>query len=652
MNRQNSKKKRPRIGIMVGNYHSDHPRRLVRLIWELLSGRDVEARFYLGTESSSFLSDIDAQGNKFDYQYSSFYNLSRFDDLDLLIVSIGTLSIYQSHITVDEFLSRMPDIPIVLMDNDTELKNGAWLIADNYNGVVSCVEHLILEHGLRKLVFLGGPLGNRDGEERLKAYMDTMERHGLEVTRDMIEHGDYSEHVDREVERLLDRNPDAEGIVSANDEMAVAIYRVCRNRGLTPGRDIAVTGFDDTEVAKYMDPPLTTVKQDYDLLSKKAVDMAFEILDGGKAESERVPSPMILRASCGCDMEYTGKWDENDELERDELIRNMWYFLDSRHESWIGSLLMREMLLETADRERFLEKLGKSLSFLKAEKSYVYLFDEPRRVKSGENPGLPDDLRLVMVQNGNECKVYSREEAPLLNAGKGSGIPDSIPEGCYMTFFLFYEEYQYGTLNLEISPERTEFFYMFSLETGLSLRYLQMSMQQARYHAELQALARHDNLTGLYNRLGLIGAVSGYFRQHKNHEFVAMMADLDHLKQINDTFGHKEGDSAITKAAEILREAIGAVAPLGRTGGDEYMGIFVNGIDRDAETVKNFVKKKCEEYNSISGKPYYLEISTGFHHFRAEEYTELSSVMEKADAGLYEAKKLRRASVVRDQEAQ
>ena len=647
MKTDNSEKKRMRIGVMVGNYHSDHPRRLVRLIWEFLSERDVDARFYLGTESSSFLADIDAQGNKFDYQYSDFYNLSRFDDLDLLIVSIGTLSIYQSHITVDEFLSRMPEIPIILLDNDTELKNGAWLIADNYNGVVEVVEHLIKTHGLKKLVFLGGPHGNRDGEERLRAYLDTMNKHGLSVTDSMIEHGDYSEHVDREVERLLDNNPDAEGIVSANDEMAVAIYRVCRKRGLEPGRDIAVTGFDDTEVAKYMNPPLTTIKQDYDLLSRKAVDKAFAVLDNKEVRSEKISSPMVCRASCGCEMKSDGKWDENDEIERDELIRNLWNSLDSRHESWIGSLLMREMLLETADRERFLEKLGMSLSYLGTSKSYVYLFDEPRKVKSGENPGLPNNLRLVMVQTGNDCTVYRREEAPLLDAGKGNGIPESIPEGRFMSFFLFYEEYQYGTLNLEIEPERTEFFYMFSLEIGSSLRYLQISMQRARYHAELQALARHDNLTGLYNRLGLIGAVSGYMKQNEDRYFAAMMADLDHLKQINDTFGHKEGDNAIIRTAEILREAVGSLAPLGRTGGDEYMGIFTVIDEKDTDRVTAIVKEKCEEYNSISGKPYYVEVSLGFHIFRQEEYTELAYVMDKADAKLYEAKKLRRPSVVR-----
>ena len=90
--------------------------------------------------------------------------------------------------------------------------------------------------------------------------------------------------------------------------------------------------------------------------------------------------------------------------------------------------------------------------------------------------------------------------------------------------------------------------------------------------------------------------------------------------------------------ADILREAAGPRSPLGRTGGDEYMGVFAVGSEEKIAAVKQRVKDRCEEYNRNSGKPYYLEISLGFYAFEAEEYTELSAVMEKADERLYEAK--------------
>lgn len=76
-----------------------------------------------------------------------------------------------------------------------------------------------------------------------------MERYHLPVSDKMIAQGDYSEFVDRQVDQLLDDNPNAEAIVFANDEMAFAGYRVCEKRGLKVGKDILITGFDDCERA-------------------------------------------------------------------------------------------------------------------------------------------------------------------------------------------------------------------------------------------------------------------------------------------------------------------------------------------------------------------------------------------------------------------
>ena len=108
----------------------------------------------------------------------------------------------------------------------------------------------------------------------------------------MIAQGDYSEFVDRQVDQLLDDNPNAEAIVFANDEMAFAGYRVCEKRGLKVGKDILITGFDDCERASGMDPALTTVVQDGVLMSRMAVYDLIYKLDGKDALSR---SPVDVR---------------------------------------------------------------------------------------------------------------------------------------------------------------------------------------------------------------------------------------------------------------------------------------------------------------------------------------------------------------------
>lgn len=112
--------------------------------------------------------------------------------------------------------------------------------------------HLIEEHHCSNILFVSGPAQNTDAKERKATYFEMMERYHLPVSDKMIAQGDYSEFIDRQVDHLLDDNPNAEAIVFANDEMAFAGYRVCEKRGLKVGKDILITGFDDCERASGM----------------------------------------------------------------------------------------------------------------------------------------------------------------------------------------------------------------------------------------------------------------------------------------------------------------------------------------------------------------------------------------------------------------
>lgn len=639
--------RKPCIGIMLGNYHSDHPRQLLRIMYGLLSSEEVDVRFYLGTESSSFLTDFGVNSNSYDYQYASFYSMSRYDDLDLLIVSIGTLSIYHDWISTDELMASLPKVPVIILENEKEVEDGIWLIADNYQGSSGCVEHLISEHGLKNILFITGPRGNFDSDERLRGYLDAMKRHGLEVKGSMIAHGDFSENVDDEVERLLDSNPGAEAIVSANDEMAYAIYRVCEKRGLEIGKDIAATGFDDAEMSKYLRPPLTTCRQDCDELSRRAVQKAMSLLRGEEVFSERLPSPLIVRGSCGCQDQGGSDNASLDGKDIGAMLKARMDRADFRHDVWKSALLMREMISETADMKEFMSSIGRFLSSINVSRSYFSLYEHPREVERGEVSTVKDSVRLFLVQERADIRAFGMDDAPALSGRDDPVIHELVHPGYYITFLLYYEKYQYGVMSVEIEPSRIDFFYVLSLELGTSFRHLQMAVERERYRAELQAIARHDNLTGLFNRLGLAGTAAGYISVNKDRRIAAMMADLDHLKQINDTFGHRAGDTAIIKSASILRSALGKHAPLGRTGGDEFMGIFAIRSEKDIERVERKIHDACDKYNAKSDNPFYVEISAGFHIFRAEEFKDLTSIMEPADQNLYEAKKHRRESVIR-----
>ena len=640
-----------RIGFVIGNYHTDHPKRLVHTIWELLRDEDVELQVFLGTESASFMKDIAMRSNQYDYQYASLCGYTGYEELDLLILSAGTLSIYQNQIPLQEFLKHTADIPKILLETDYACGDGISIISDNAQGIADCVEHLITVHGKTRIGFITGPDNNEDAQERFDGYRDTLKKHGIAFREEYVVHGDYSEHVDESVEELLDRVPDLEAIVSSNDEMAVSVYRVCQKRGLTVGKDIAVTGFDDMMMARYMDPPLTTVKQDNDVFSRLTVESALTMLRGGKARSKRIPAPLIRRCSCGC-MQETASPKPDDSPGQEALIRSMVRSREYQHNSWIGSLMNRDMLMEVGEPKRFYAAIGSMMAYLKTSSSYLCLFEHPVRVEKNRIADYPEKIYVCMRQNGQDYGGYDWDEAPVLYRNIHNDMMEFRADGSYMTFLLFDEKYQYGVLNVAIEPEMIDFYYMLALDIGTNLRYMELWAQQKQYREELQAMARTDALTGLLNRAGVIQERARMLGR-KTRRAGVIMADLDHLKQINDQFGHHEGDYALMAVADILRQAAAgkeedsASLIIGRIGGDEYILCGVDVTEEELQEYIDRVHALCDRFNEASNKPYYVEISAGIAMGSVREVEDWTNLSDRADAQLYEAKKTRREFVIR-----
>ena len=163
----------------------------------------------------------------------------------------------------------------------------------------------------------------------------------------------------------------------------------------------------------------------------------------------------------------------------------------------------------------------------------------------------------------------------------------------------------------------------------------------------LQYTSTHDALTGLRNRFGILDEVPAYIKATKGEKLIALMADLDHLKEINDTFGHPEGDNAIRTAAQILLDVTGSGGLVGRTGGDEFMAMLP--YRESVEELRSRIEELCAAYNAGSDKPYYVELSVGGSVFTASENLDTQSVFQEADEDLYRDKALRRPSVLKQE---
>ena len=211
-------------------------------------------------------------------------------------------------------------------------------------------------------------------------------------------------------------------------------------------------------------------------------------------------------------------------------------------------------------------------------------------------------------------------------------------------------------MTAEIEADEVLYFYALSLQIGSGLRYLEMALRQKevadlleQQNELLDYAATHDKMTGLYNRMGVMARMPEFMREYNpGRQFVAVMADLDHLKQINDTLGHDAGDSAICKVAEVLSECLPEGSPIGRSGGDEFIAMYAIRYEGQQQEIADKIRRACEEYNQDSGKPFYLGISVGCVPFIYTAGIDLSIIIKKADERLYDAKRHRRDNVIRE----
>ncbi len=162
---------------------------------------------------------------------------------------------------------------------------------------------------------------------------------------------------------------------------------------------------------------------------------------------------------------------------------------------------------------------------------------------------------------------------------------------------------------------------------------------------EAERLARFDTLTGLLNR-------RAWFESIKHARPVALaLADVDHFKHVNDTYGHPVGDAALAEVASRMSEAAGDEAIVGRVGGEEFAIGFAGGLE-DAIAVCHRIRRAVESLPvGVSGLSLPLTISIGLSPWRTGRLTRedaLAKTYEHADRALYDAKHAGRNRVVFD----
>jgi diguanylate cyclase (GGDEF)-like protein/PAS domain S-box-containing protein len=169
--------------------------------------------------------------------------------------------------------------------------------------------------------------------------------------------------------------------------------------------------------------------------------------------------------------------------------------------------------------------------------------------------------------------------------------------------------------------------------------------ERKRAEAALQSLSLVDELTGLYNRRGFLAVSEQSLSEIRlNDKIPAIVyADLDGLKEINDSLGHHEGDRALAKAAEILKESFRSSDIVARIGGDEFVVLAAVGADESPESLSMRLQDNFDASNALRNGSYNLAVSVGIAHFDDEQNHTIEELMAQADRAMYEDKRRKRS---------
>lgn len=188
----------------------------------------------------------------------------------------------------EEIFEKIADsrIPVVILDRTVQHKNEvASIIADNYAGGRLSMEYM-LDSGCKNIVAMRGPQNVSSGRDRYKGYVEVCEERNVKVQYvDCLY--DYEDGL-KKTEEILKTYPDVDGIIAANDMVAISAYKVLTRQGKKVPDDIQLIGFDNIIMSQLMTPELTTVAQPIRDMGVKSAQVLIDYIEGKDVPEKNV----------------------------------------------------------------------------------------------------------------------------------------------------------------------------------------------------------------------------------------------------------------------------------------------------------------------------------------------------------------------------
>jgi len=600
----------------------------------------------------------------YEYQYWASAEILNSDDIDLIMIITSTFQTYITKEELCEFLKPYTKKPIVSIAVDLPFKNVHYTICNCDLAFDQIVSHLKNVHGCKKIGFVSANATNSiEAYTRFEAYKNALKKNGLEYNPEWTIEGYYVREAARNItlQRFKSKNEiEFDALIAANDLMAEGCMSALIELGLKVPEDVKIIGFDNSTRASFTTPSLSTIDQNIFEQGTRASEIAYKLLTGNKIprETKTAASP-IFRQSCGCIAQnetpfatknIDGKLIANRHLNSQTLEKYTQHFSDT-----IGIYTLIDTFHTTHTLKELFGSLTEITAQLKFDSMAIVLYEKPMEFSKESKIEIPSKAYLRTYIDHNQQIIPYDDKGIEINPHKKL-LPDSIFNqipGVYILHSIFAGEKQYGYLIVQVPNTKFEMHHIYlkliinaiahaydfnqTLNRNEVLSNRNEKLLKNNHVLNIQST--EDELTKVLNRRGFMDkAEKELKRASKNKKNgIVFFADMDGLKKINDTWGHKIGDIAIQTEAKILTEAFRDTDIVGRLSGDEF-AIVSTGLTRDyISTIKDRINQLNKLYSEKAGLPLTLSISLGFVEFD-QNNSDLDDLLSRADQVLYKEK--------------
>ena len=578
-----------------------------------------------------------------EYNIYQLVNYAKFDGAILLTNTIGDLA------TREKVCRAVKEsgIPAAVLDcaSDPEFYN---VRIDNTSAMRQIVSHVLDVHGAKTVNYISGPLENPEAKERYEAFLAVMAEHNLPADGNRVYFGGFRP-IDgkRAADALLASGlPLPDAIIAANDAMALETISVLQENGIRVPEDVIVTGFDLTYYARHHNPSLTSVARPLAEAGRAACALLDRVFRGESCEKTvMLSAEPVYQESCGCRT-----------IGQEDIRSYKTETYDTIKRFRAGASLLNRMTSALAVNEtpaECIQTISQYLHEIECEECCICLCENWESAFRDRTAGGEE----------NDCRTQGYSEymsAPLIWRQSGAGELNRFPSADMFPFppkgagnmsYFFPLHFRERCLGYYIFtntdfPRRTMLCHSLMMNISHSFENIRKLMHLNNAIRELDRLYVIDPLCGIYNRNGFIRLADLMFKHSMQHHETLMISfmDMDGLKYVNDNFGHDEGDFALRKLADIIRNSCCPGQICARFGGDEFIAIGSGMTEKDAEQFEAEFIRRLKEANAVIGKPYELNASIGTYITEVKEDMKLFSLIAAADQIMYEQKKRKSTS--------